>query len=233
MRHEEASPWLEEYASGDLEPSRRQEVARHVAGCDRCAEWLETRLLIAELGGGPPAIGAPGHPAAEELARLALDGSGGEGPGREGAAGRHLRECVPCRADVELARRAVEAAREAGESRFPGVARARRALATHRGWAVAAALALLVGAAVGVGVLRPSPQVLSVSEPVLEGDRLIESPGSVVFGASRVMPGAVVTVRAGDSVAFQDGFSIQRGGTLRVESAGRPAGAAASPAEEL
>ena len=55
---------------------------------------------------------------------------------------------------------------------------------------------------------RPDVPPAEFSEPEIEGKRLIESEGGLVISRTHIKGGAEVTIRAGRSVAFGNGFQV-------------------------
>jgi len=143
--HPELLLW---HAAGALDPEQAAAVARHLEQCSECRHESE---VLESLGGTLRIAGGTGHVAAEDLVRYE-EGSPARDPAR-GAIERHLAGCADCRADLDALARARPPATHAATTR-PGP-RLRRA------WAVAAAAAVVIMAAL------ITPRLW----PVREGDR--------------------------------------------------------------
>jgi hypothetical protein len=238
MDHREASEHLIDLAAGRLDGSTRDAVTRHVESCDDCRAWLEAHDLLAS------ALEAPTegeHPDSELLALCAVRSEEEFEPDRVGLRS-HLEICDRCRHEVELVRAAVLDARPAATpAAAPPPARVfspRWMYAAAAGIAAAAIGSLLVSGlwqeqTHGLGpteVVSTSAEAPAVdgfatppeqfSEAEIEGTRLIETQGDLVISRTKIKDGAQVTIRAGESVAFGNGFQI--GQQARIAVGGDP-----------
>jgi Putative zinc-finger len=198
MSHRDFESLLGEYAEGALDRAAVDRLEAHLADCDECREWLAAyRQLRAELACEP-------CPAADLLAEYAV-GAVPLAEVKRSRVERHLEACPDCRADLELVRAAVGAARPAHEQpRVP---------ARHRRLAVAASVILVVAAAGGLILrerglsgARGGYQVADVGERNL-------------FFAGNVADGDTITLRASETVALGEGFSVGSGASLTIELA--------------
>jgi hypothetical protein len=156
---------------------------------------------------------------------------------------QHLDRCGKCRSEIEMLKAALDQARPAVES-----SEARRPAVSAGQWWKAAAAALLFGVAItallGTSLRhgeRPddvSPVIANTAlaepgggprlpatkfaEAEINGERLIESDGSLTFSETKINAGAVVTIHAVQTVAFGNGFEV--GPQTRVEVGVRPEG---------
>jgi hypothetical protein len=238
MEHREATEHLLDFVAGGLGRASRDAVTRHVASCSDCRDWVETHDVLASALEVPP---ERGHPDSEVLALCAVRSEEEYEPDRFGLR-IHLEGCARCRREVDLVRSAVLDARPteipttvSGES---------RKVSPQWTYAVAASLAAAaIGTLLVVGLWqgrnpgdRPS-KVVSTSaeapvrdgvEPTQEefleaeigGIRLIETQGGLIISRTKIKDGAQVTIHAGKSVAFGNGFQI--GQRARIAVGGNP-----------
>jgi len=205
MDHREIEVCLPDFAAGNLDEATSANISLHIEKCAGCRSWLETyESLFAEMS--RPEENE--HPTSEILAlrvtrpeeEYEFDGADLE---------HHLSACEDCRQDLERVGEAVRAARPspipaANTSPFK-VARV--------WWRVAAAG--IVGVGLGsllmfgrLGVDKPEIELFEISDTVIEGTQLIQSEGSITISQVRIKDGATVTIHAGDSVAFGNGFQV-------------------------
>jgi hypothetical protein len=238
MNHNEVAGLLLDLVDGRLDERTQSAVHRHIEGCADCRAWLDTLLLLES----PPEVARrDDHPRSEDVALCAVRAEEEFEPDRAELR-RHLESCPKCRHELNLVRAAVRDAR-------PVPAQLTRPAASTGGfpvWRLAAAAAfgalaigtLLVAgfwraepvdgggstiAATGAGgsfETRPEWQTEEFSEPEIAGTRLIEADGGLIFSRTRIDDGADVTIRAGEVVAFGDGFQI--GSQARVAVGGSP-----------
>jgi anti-sigma factor ChrR (cupin superfamily) len=226
MEHREATELLLDLVAGRLDGQAQDAAERHIAGCGDCRAWVETYNL---LGATLAADAYIEHPDSRLLALCAVRSDEEFEPDRANVR-RHLEICPQCRRAIDLVRAAV---RDASPMSEPAKA-AERSQDRVPAWmlAVAASLAVIaIGTVLVSGVRRGQPRgtrmpeaVATVSEeplearpdvppaefsePEIEGKRLIESEGGLVISRTHIKGGAEVTIRAGRSVAFGNGFQV-------------------------
>ena len=238
MKHREAEALLLDLVEGRLHGHTREAVQRHVDQCGECVAWLDAYQILA----GPPSPAqVHRHPDSGLLALCAVRPDELFESDRADLR-RHLEICPQCRHEMDLVGAAV------GDAR-PTSTQTTRLAPPWRGsrvWRLAAAAAigaLAVGALLVDGLRRGEPVVDGAStvtatatggsldapserrteqfsEAEINGTRLIETDGGLIFSRTRIDDGAVVTIRAGETVAFGDGFQI--GSQARVAVGGRP-----------
>jgi hypothetical protein len=237
MRHRDAVAYLPDFALDSLDASTRAAVESHVDRCAACKSWLKTHEFLAET-----LIGSPDreHPDSSLLALCAVRPEEEYELDRSGF-NHHLEICGECREDLERVRDAISAAR-------PATARAAHATSPKlisSWWRIAAAAiaGLAIGSLFTFGPWRvgphdpepieipiqsdessdvePSSKPEEVSGIEIEGNRLIEAERALTITKVKIKDGARVTIRAGEVVAFGDGFQIGRGTRVAVGAGSR------------
>jgi hypothetical protein len=212
MNHSQANDLLTGFISGVLDPSSRHEVEQHVADCEDCRSWVATYRFFSEALQDPVASPAE-HLSSHELCAFILT------PGSLDAVTRlrceqHLEVCSRCRREQTLVREAVAAAREVRGS-LAIFAGGRGATKWPTRLAMAASLLLLIGALAVLSVQR-NPDEYTLRSGRLEGRQTYKATDSIVIEATEVSPGALLTLQAGEKVAFGEGFSVRSDATLKV-----------------
>jgi hypothetical protein len=221
---------LAEFVDRVLESALAERVNTHVQSCSECKQWIDTYRMIEDTLAGPAAESHYSHVSALALARSATaTQDGGERDCAELQS--HLENCSQCRYIVDLSRSAVLNARP--ESAFPWSSGAKRSgvLASTRRLALAASLIIfVVGGILGVLYLDEhdgsNQRITGVS---IDGVRVFSADDTITADSARVGEGAMVTFRAGDSVAFGDGFSVGLEATVIVETTGSAAAVGLTP----
>ena len=235
MDHREAKGLLLDFVVGDLDQNLRSDVTSHIEACVDCRAWLETHDLLAT---GSEVGPSSEHPDSEFLALCAVRSAEEDEPGVRKVR-QHIEECESCRREMELVRSAVLEARPEGA----GSAGKRHPNPSFSWWRAAAA-ACVVAVAVKVflpgdttrrpghiGVQQTDTTITAdellhawrgspgevFSEDEIEGIRLIEADGSLTMNRVKIKDGAKVTIRAGDAVAFGNGFQIGTKAQVIVE----------------
>jgi len=224
MNHREIEGYLPDFAAGELDEAKRATVVSHIDECEECQSWLETHdLLFTAISQREENQ----HPTSEILA-LCVTRPEEEYEFNGADLDHHLNDCEDCRKDLERVCDAVRAARPSPSS----FAHTSPSKLTSSWWRVAAAGILGVG--IGsllilgtLGVDQPDTVFLEssdqssgsdergtdsvreeISDTEIEGTHLIEAEGSLTISQVRIKDGARVTIHAGDSVAFGNGFQI-------------------------
>ena len=132
----------------------------------------------------------------------------------------HLEVCNQCAQELNITRNAIRHSRQSRRWRdrlridFPAT------LQPAVGWSLASAAVVAILLVVPV-FLRSDhsldPGNLQITGRVLSGTQVVEARGSVLAERSQVGDEGEVTFRAGESVAFGEGFSVASGGRLQVE----------------
>lgn len=220
MEHLEASEQLTRFLDGDLDRSQRLEVEQHLGTCDECREWVAAyRLLSESLGGDSQPltttkVGAH-HLESDELCAYALAAHTLSEPVREKCL-RHLDSCPECWYEIDLVRTAAATAEDAEPGRMrPQIVGNPSQGVSFSAVAWAAGLFLAVGALIVVGGIG-TPGSRQLTDSTLTGHTVVKARDSILVQKTRVEPGAELTLRTGNTVAFGDGFSIDSGGTLSV-----------------
>ena len=234
MNHREAKGLLAEFAAGDLDSRLRREVARHVQDCLDCRSWLETHDLLATAS---DVSRFSEHPESNLVAAFAVEGAQDDEPGGREMS-RHIETCESCRLEMELVRAAVLEAR--AKTAAPALASRRE---HSYGWWYSIAAACVVAIAIkllfpgGAGrpghVESPQPDIsmaidsapdaphgspgLEIAEEEIEGTRLLEADGPLTLNRVKIKDGAEVTIRAGQLVAFGNGFQVGPGARVTVD----------------
>lgn len=217
MTDQALCPDLLTYAEDRLDPSHRRQVEEHVRGCSDCRRWLETYRTLS--GGSSCARQAP----SELLARYAV-GANQIDEEQRGRLTAHLATCAPCRAELDLARSALESARDKAPT---GRASAREVIGTMIGrifltptGAATSAAMLVVLTAIGWVALfsaeRSAPSDLTAAS-VVEAEANTQDQVAMLIANTSVGAGGALAIRSYGSVAFGDGFSVGPGARLRVE----------------
>lgn len=239
MSHRDAVQLLPAFVSGELENGSAAALQVHLSQCSECREWVDAYATFERLLGNDASPNRE-HPESELLALCVVRPEEEFEPGRERLR-EHLKCCPFCRRQVRALRDAVQQARPV-HSEGGGHRRQREARKVRRRVLAAAALCILaVGLAVvyasldvqskvsestrinaDPGVHRPKTEAAEQLSGLEIGDlRLIETDHRLVVSNVKVRPGGRVTFRAGEAIAFGDGFQIAEGGAVVVE-AGRP-----------
>lgn len=239
MRHRDAIEYLPEHGSGSLDPVTEEDLLLHAENCEDCKGWLLARDLLASAYGPAQDLRAE-HPGSDLLALCAIRPEEVHEPDRE-EVHLHLEQCETCRHELDLARSAVlhgrpsvEAPRRRSVRTLPSVPLSRTVRAIAAGLAVA-----LLGAGLFIGGVlfsridsqkshlgrHPGPSngiegTEELSGRDLEGTQVLGAERRLVVSKLTVKSGADVTFRAGESVAFGDGFRVLSGARVRVGSAG-------------
>ena len=179
----ELLPWL---LNGTLEAGEREEVRKHLAGCERCRQALaETRQAWTVFAQ---------HIPAQDLVALAW---GDRPSGIEAAAAEeHLASCAQCSAELELARMSRRLEEEDNIALFPAAKPRPVTGAAPRTWR-AAAIAASLAAVVALGGWFHTAQ--QVGQPTTQ---LAETQTSAP--SQEMQPGVLIdlgtggVVRAGD-----------------------------------
>jgi hypothetical protein len=238
MNHDEAAGLLLDLVDGRLDERTQSVVDRHIENCAECQGWLDTQQLLKRA---PAVARRDDHPSSEDLALCAVRAEEEFEPDRADLF-RHLDSCPQCRHELDLVREAVRDARPSPVQ----LGRPTRSATGFPVWRLAAAAAfgaLAIGTLLVAGLWRAEPvdgggstiaatgaggsfetrsgwQTEEFSEPEIAGTRLIEADGGLIFSRTRIDDGANVTIRAGEVVAFGDGFQI--GSQARVAVGGSP-----------
>jgi len=227
MDHREIEGCLADFAAGDLDEATSADISLHIENCAECRSWLETyESLFAEMSRREENQ----HPTSEILAlRVTRPEEEYEFDGAD--LDHHLSACEDCRQDLERVGEAVRAARP---SPTP-TANTPLFKVARSWWRVAAAG--IVGIGIGsllifgtLGIDQPDNELFEISDTVIEGTHLIETEGSITISHVRIKDGATVTIHAGDSVAFGNGFQV--GPETRV-SVGAGSGPSDDPNQSL
>ncbi len=119
LRHP-SSKKLDEYASGQLDESQRDDLARHIASCPRCARKVEAARRLGSLLGD--SLAAPEDKASTERClppiMLADYFDGLLSPEQHAAAEQHLAGCPSCRSNLLGIRDALKKREEEGFERL-------------------------------------------------------------------------------------------------------------------
>jgi len=233
MNHRDAEEYLVDSAEGVLDGQLLGDLTSHVQGCSDCQGWLETFDILAGSAGQS---GDGEHPDSHLIALCAVRAEEELEPDRSDLR-QHLASCGQCRREIELMKAALHQARPVVESKESP----RMSVSAGRWWWKAAAAAAFIGIAITT-LLGPSvrhrerpddlhPAIASTalvepasdpslpatefSEAEINGERLIESDGSLTFSETKINAGAVVKIQAVRTVAFGNGFEI--GPQTRVE----------------
>jgi len=230
MKHREVLALLPEFEAGVLDSQSKAMVESHLLDCLHCQEWMETHDLLAEeLGRNGDPI--EDHPHSQLLALCAVRPEEVYEPGRE-ALRDHLEHCTTCRHTVAQVGGAVRGTRPAAnETRSQNTPSA----SPHRGLRIAAALALMLlsvavisdlslrllsGTAWSRNDAPTSPVTTETVEELaggeLRGVRLIRADRRLDISHVTVVRGAEVTFRAGEVIAFGDGFRVDTGARITV-----------------
>ena len=235
MNHREAAEHLPDFVGGRCDQLTRNNLASHIETCPDCRAWVETHDFLANALGGLP---RSEHPSSEVLALYALQTEEFNGPDNS-ANGRHIEGCAVCRRDIEMVQSAVLEAR-------PDTDRARRSTygtPVHTWWRIAAAACVasvvlwsvistesrhpdrfgsqpseISASFAGSEVTAPIFQDEELSEMEIEGVNVIEADGRLTLSQVKIRDGAVVTIIAGNGVAFADGFHVESQARLVVGS---------------
>lgn len=207
MNHRTASGLLADYGQGRLDAEARADVARHLAACAACREWLETYTL---LGAALGARREHSHPEVEALAAWALC----EDAPTE--ASEHLASCNECSGDLRLVARAI---REARHDRQKEEAVARNLRTKSR----AAAFAWLAASLAFAMLLLPllfAPGTRVEHDRVITGGTLVGEEtfvGQSIHASDvRIESGSSIVLEARDLVTFGEGFEVASGASLAV-----------------
>ncbi len=237
MNHRDAEKYLVDFAEGVLDGPLLEDLTSHVQGCRDCQEWLEAFEIMAS----PARLSSESEHPSSHLIALCAVRSEEEFELDRSDLRQHLDRCGKCRSEIEMLKAALDQARPAVES-----SEARRpAVSAGQWWKAAAAVGLLgiaIAALLGPSLRdgeRPddvSPMIANTAlanpgggpglpdtkfeEAEINGERLIESDGSLTFSETKINAGAVVTIHAVETVAFGNGFEV--GPRTRVEVGVRP-----------
>lgn len=233
LDHETAKGLLPDHGSPVLDDRVATALEGHLAKCEECRGWVETRELLEQAVRHEDDVEE--HPASELLALCAVRPEEVYEVERSGVR-EHLEQCTVCRQEVEAVRAALGEARpgtaapttaRADALRRPGWIGWGSLAAGVAGLAVATGL-LLTGpperptSALGPGTDAPRASAAGSGEELsgleLDGPRLIVADRSLLVRDVKVKRGSRVTVRVGEVAAFGDGFQISDGGALVVES---------------
>ena len=225
MDHREAKRLLLDFVTGDLDQRSRSDVTSHIEECVDCRAWLKAHDLLAAAAEENP---TGEHPDSELLSLCAVRPGEEDEPG-ELEVRQHIEDCESCRREMDLVRSALlEARSENADS-----VRTRHPIPLYPWWRVAAA-AFVVAVAVKVFLpvetrhpedvdlgqnesaatmdevsrFQPGSPGAIISDEEIEGVRLIEADGSLTLSQVKIKDGARVTIRAGDVVAFGNGFQV-------------------------
>lgn len=250
MIHREASELLPGFAAGDLDGEEREAVRAHVEECSECRDWLASYGRIEEALGGDAAP-AGSRPSSADLALCAVRPEEVDEPDRAELRA-WLESDPETLADVELLRIAIVAARPTRASAGPQTAGRSESAPRRTSLALAAGIAAALflgvwalahlleapdaavpwpvsGSEIARQAAAPDPDPADrwagdrLADSDLEGSRLIESDGeTLTVDNVKVRDGARITFRAGQVVAFGDGFQIGDGGSVAVEVRSRP-----------
>ena len=209
IKHKTLQESLPAFAAGTLRKEQRLEFDQHVSTCAECREWLETyRLLETSL------TPTEAHPPADDLARFALQSE------LDGGLDAHLASCNDCRREIELSRSAVAFARDGTDLQSASGRQAWRSAITGQRFAIAATLLLAV-VSIPFLTLRLARETARVdydlSGKSLGGNQTITAENSIMATRTVIVPGAEVTLRAGEVVALGEGFSVGSGASLIIE----------------
>jgi len=220
MKHRDAQEHLVDYAEGALDGPFLGDLTVHVQSCPDCQEWLEAFDIMASSA----RLGAESEHPSSHLIALCAVRTEEEFELDRSDLHQHLERCGTCRSEIEMLKGALNQARPVVEpfeaQRFAG--------AVGQWWKAAAAAAL-VGIAI-TALLGPSfrhserPDGISsfdgsaqtharlpnteFSEAVIDGERLIETDGTLTISKTKINAGAVVRIQAVQTVAFGNGFEV-------------------------
>lgn len=187
-------------------------ISEHVDSCEECQGWLETYELAESVlsASSSRASFRTHHVSSEVLADYALDGS-------SAAVEEHLEGCGSCRREFELALSSLESVALEGKATvlLGGHPKSR----SFRLALIAATLAAAVGLSFWLSG-RPAsmgPVDYRITEHEFTGRRVLAADSTITVTESTVVDGADVTLRAGNTVSFGDGFSIGNGASFSVE----------------
>ncbi len=217
MEHDKASTLLSAYAAGELAPDRKPKLEAHIQACVPCREWVDTYRFFQDSLGGQCAEEKRLHPSCGEIAHF-ISSTQSLDRERYGEILDHLEECETCHAEVELGRCAVADSRSgAGWRTVLPLARLNLPRVPRRALA-AGLVASLIGLAflVAPKLSRPSEDLL-LSGRLIEGRQVLEAQRALMADSSHIESGADVRFRAGEAVAFGEGFSVGSGVDLVVE----------------
>lgn len=222
MDHSEARELLETPLA-TLGGERGAALREHLAGCAECRDWQSDLRFLAQALKGP----VNDHLSSEEIARRAVDPEDLT-PFERARVDEHLEACRECHQELTLATGALTRAR-GGRGRLSALAASAASAANAVGahalplrWALAVGLI----AAVALGFLfQGSPAtdaagVRSLSGGSLRGTQIIDAPRSIMATSVTIDRGSNVALRAGESVAFGDGFSVGSDASFSVEITG-------------
>lgn len=240
MTHREARVYLSELGAGSLEQATEEAVASHVTECGTCRAWLGTFELLAGESRAEDELDEP-HPEEDLLALCAIRPEEIYEPDREELRS-HLERCPTCRRMVALVSSAVCRARPLGST---GQSRSAPREAPSPIWSrrlVAGLVVGLLGSALFLSLLvfdrfATELPALAMARSVAaswSSDESAEQLADLELATTRsfssdrkltvsnviLKPGADVTFRGGDVIAFGDGFQVESGARLRVDSRG-------------
>ena len=205
MKSETLCAKVVDYASSTLTAREETRFKAHLAGCEACRGWLETRqLLVQEFSCARQAPSLL-------MARLAANDGTLDSTQRQHLEA-HLEACDFCRRELEVSRKALRAAAKPVSAANPP-ARFGRLRPPSLAVAIVASLVLILVAA-GVW-LRQGSQV-HLPLPSMEEAEVLEADRQLVLQDLRVEPGARLVARATESVVLADGFTVDSGGSLTI-----------------
>ena len=229
MEHREAARHLTDLVDGTLDAGVMESVSNHVDQCQACRGWVDTyKNLARDLDPSRE----PHHPDSQTLAWYAVSPEEIHESER-GRVAEHLERCDDCRGDLEDIRSAVVNARPPlGELGQPTGRQVRwRRLAAAAAVVVAVGLITFVmrpggpwgGSAPDAVVSGATTETIvtdgvsgGLSDVEIAGTRLIEGGPRVTLERVMIAEGADVTIRAGDTVAFGNGFRVGNRARLHV-----------------
>lgn len=216
MKHLQAIELLSRHS--ELDSDQRRELDAHAAVCRECRGWLATWDLLSD-----PGIAADNCLDSNELCAFALGSEDLKEAANERCR-RHLEGCAECAYEVDLVRNAVQEPLDAPPP-FIGLSDKKQHATLSKAWlAVAATLTLVIGGLVMVNqLLEPQSEDYRMVGESVAGSRSIVTNSSILVEATKLERGSALEL-ASASVALGNGFSVQSGATLRVETSNEPSG---------
>jgi hypothetical protein len=185
----------------------------HLDLCKECTDWAETyRWFSAAL---IKSAGAK-HPTSDQLARYSVDFDRLVEP-EQRLIEEHLDECRRCAREVGLTKSAVSGSSHAHRLLGFVPLRADAWSPIVRDVVAASLVFTMLSIFFIYQARRPESDVRWISETRLSGSHVIEAGVSLDVGATTIESGSDITLRAGETVALGNGFSIGKDAHFTVE----------------
>lgn len=215
MNHHQATGLLADYGAGRCGGRQLELLEVHLADCSECRDWVGTYRELSAVAAGEPAASAA-HADSDDLALYAVDAEQ-LGDAAQQKLRRHLSGCAACRSEFEATRTALARGRQAAESPALTAVRSTFESPYRLGIAASVLLGLLVSV---LHVARRADAPVApptMVKTILSGERLVEAERSMVVAAVEIDSGSAIVFRAGEMVAFDNGFVVGDDASFSVD----------------